>query len=125
MGEQGRELRFELFQPVEVADEGREVTGQQSQRETPRQIVDKRDGAAKGQSKQSRDCQVESGGGNDAGQFDQRTEDDVAVIVVIDITPGEPGVIGRHVGAAQNGVEKGQFHRFLPAEERIPEIGVE
>src|SRR5579884_1288703 len=53
MGEQGRELRFELFQPVEVADEGREVTGEQSQRETPRQIVDKRDGAAKGQSKQS------------------------------------------------------------------------
>ncbi len=115
---------FELDQPVKVSDERSKISAQQCHREALRETINQCHYTRKGQSKQRGNSQVERDCRNDTRQLDERANDDVAVIIVVDVAASKPRIIGRHRGTAQDGVEKSKFHWFFPAQIDMPEIRV-
>ncbi len=57
--------------------------------------------------------QVVGDAGCDAGGLRETGVHQVAEVVVADGLPGEPGVVGREVGAGQHSVQKREIHRLL------------
>ena len=70
------------------------------------------------------DGQVVGHIGHDADELDQRADHHLAEIVVIQIPPGEPGIVRRKLDALDDGVEIGQVHRLFAAHPGMPQVGV-
>ena len=79
------------------------------------EIVHQRVGPRHCQSEQQRDAQVEGLSGSHARQLGEHGHHQVAEVIVTDSEPGQPGVVGREGGAAQDSVEKGELHGLLRA----------
>jgi len=71
-----------------------------------------------------RDDQVVGHGGRDADELDQRPDHDLAKVVIVEIAPGEPRVVGRKLGALDDGVQVGQVHGLFAALPGMPQVGV-
>jgi len=90
----------------------------------PHQVEGGRERGHPGQGEQRRQDQVEGHRRQQTQQLDRRPHQHEAVIVVVDVPAGEPGVDRREECAAQHAVEVGEVHRPLAAEVGMPQVGV-
>src|SRR6266852_2834678 len=116
---------FQLEQAIEIADQRRKIAAQQSHRETARQAINQRERAREGQREERGDRQVKRCRRGNAGQFYERADEYITVVVIIDVAAGIPGIKRRHIRTAQNGVQKSHLHGFFTAQVDIPQIGIE
>src|SRR5579885_3822313 len=123
--QKGSKLLFQLNQPIERPYYIREIASQKGSRKTPRQAINERKHTTESERKQRRYSQVKGDGRYNAGQLDKRADENIAKIVVVDVSSRKPGIKRRHVGTAQDGIEKGQLHRLLAAIVDVPEIRIE
>ena len=97
MGEGVGNLSLQLDQAIEVTNEGCEIATEQSHPNATCQVIKHSEDTSKGEGEERGNDQVKSSGRDNTGQLDNGTPDDIAIIIVIDIATGKPGVIGRHV----------------------------
>src|SRR5262249_6582005 len=83
------------------------------------------EGATEGEAKEQWDSQIEGRGGNHAGELDERGDEELAVVVVVDVATCEEGIVGRQVAAAQDGGGVSGLHRPPAAHVDVPEVWVE
>ena len=88
------------------------------------EIPTEREGAQCDQGKQGGQDQVVRHCRNDAQPLDQHPDQHEAVIVIVQVPAGIPGIIGREGGALEHRVEVGEVHRLLAALPRVPEVRV-
>src|SRR5450759_1924071 len=93
---------FHLEQPIDIADQRGKIATQQGQRKTARQAVYQRKRAREGQREKRWYRQVKGGRRGNAGQFDERAKDDIAIVVIIDVAASIPGIKRRHIRTAQD-----------------------
>ena len=129
-----------LPQRVEVADDGDKKAAQQPGADAAppkwparamglrgwrRQVVNQGKGAGCGRRKQRGHGQVEGNRGRDACELDEHADQEIAVVVVVDITTGVVRIERRHPGAARGGVEECELHELLAALPGLPEVRIE
>ena len=56
--------------------------------------------------------------------MDERADEHEAEVVVVDVSAGEPGVVGREGRALEDGGEERQIHRLFATTRRVPKVGV-
>ncbi len=88
------------------------------------QVEGHRERADAGQCEEGGHRQVVRHPRHDAGQLDQRADDDEAEVIVVHEPARVPRVVGREGGRADHRVEVGEVHRFLAAPGRVPQVGV-
>src|SRR4029453_16317962 len=69
--------------------------------------------------------EIEPDFAGDASSFEHEGDEVEPVVVVVVVTIREPGIVGREERTAADRVDLGKFHRFLPAPQRGPTIGVD
>src|SRR5262249_2792687 len=115
----------ELGEAVEVADHSESRAARQPRPPAAREAGHNGEGTAHRHAEEQRNRQVEGCRGSQGGELDKGGDEELAIIVVVDVAAGEERVVGRHIAAAQNGVEVGELHRLLAAVKEVPEVGVE
>ncbi len=78
-----------------------------------------------GQSEKGGHSQVKGHLGHQAGELDQQGDDELAIVIVVEIPPGEVGIVRREIRRLGQGVEEGDLHHLFPAEPGLPEVGVQ
>src|SRR5579864_2989014 len=79
-------LLFQLNKAVKVPDQRGKIASEQGRWQSPRETVYQGECVAKGQCEEGRDRQVKRRARSNACELDDRTDDNVAIIVVVDIT---------------------------------------
>ncbi len=86
------------------------------------EIIRRRESAHSGHREQERYRQIVGDGGHGTHQLNQRSHDHETEVVIVDVVTGEPGVIRREPGRFHHCVEIGEIHRFLAADDRVPQV---
>src|SRR5258708_38632966 len=91
----------------------------------PCKTIDNHCYRTEGQREQCGNSKIEGNSRDDTCQFNQRTNNDISIIIIVDVSTRKPGIKWRHIGTTQYSIEKCQFHRLLATKINMPEIGIE
>jgi hypothetical protein len=69
--------------------------------------------------------EVEPNLGRDARQFEEEGDEVGAVVVVVQVAVGEPGIVRWELRAAEGGVEVSELHGLLAAPDRMPPVRID